>query len=816
MTGSSIRHSHLNLQVFSFNVRGLANTVKRKMVFNFLKQKSKRAIFLLQETHSCLETEKDWLDDWGGDIYFSHGSSNSAGVATLVSPGLDITCIDEKTNDQGRSLYITIKLEDENEELLLVNVYAPTRDKLDCQLQFLDRVKQYVASLDYIHLLVGGDFNTVFDPDMDKEGGDTVNCINKYTDELLSFMEANELQDVIRIMYPDRKLFTRVQRKPRVFSRIDHWLLSEHTCNYISSASVQPSIKSDHSVIELSLGKNNTRGMGYWKFNANLLHDTDYVKKTKNLIEQLKSETSYLEDKGLRWDYIKCAIRGLTLSYSFNKNKKKKEYRCNLYKEYERLFNLYQQSGDDEDILLEYETVKNEVEALEREHINGAIIRSKAKWTEAGEKNTKYFLNLEKRNAINKNIVKLTDGNNTVIEDTGAILKACEHFYKTLYQETSSDTSRELDSHLLQTFFPEEHCVLSDEERTLCDGLITMEECERSIKNMKNGKSPGSDGFTAEFYKFFWTDIKHLVLESINFAYRKGELSIDQKRGIITLIPKKGKNRLLLKNWRPISLLNTDYKILTKCLSFRIQKVLPSIINSDQTGYIKGRYIGENIRTISDLIDFTSLRNMPGVILLIDFEKAFDTIRWSFLFKSLKYFNFSDSFIHWIKTIYNSTESAVINNGHVSNKFSLSRGIRQGCPISPYLFIIAAEIMAISIRNNTKITGITVGETEIKLSQLADDTTVFVSDVDSVKNTLHCLQDFYMLSGLKLNIEKTVAMGIGSLQGLRPEDTLGLSWTDGPITTLGVTISSDPDIVHDLCFTPCIRNAVNVLNIWKQ
>ena len=132
-----------------------------------------------------------------------------------------------------------------------------------------------------------------------------------------------------------------------------------------------------------------------------------------------------------------------------------------------------------------------------------------------------------------------------------------------------------------------------------------------------------------------------------------------------------------MKNWRPISLLNTDYKILTKCLSHRIQDVLPSIINSDQTGYIKGRYIGENIRTISDLIDFTSLRNMPGIVLLIDFEKAFDTIRWSFLFKSLKYFNFGDGFIHWIETIYNNIESVVTNNGHVSDKFVLSRGIRQ-------------------------------------------------------------------------------------------------------------------------------------------
>ena len=120
---------------------------------------------------------------------------------------------------------------------------------------------------------------------------------------------------------------------------------------------------------------------------------------------------------------------------------------------------------------------------------------------------------------------------------------------------------------------------------------------------MKNGKSPGSDGFTAEFYKFFWIDIKYLVLDSLNYAFHNGELSIDQKRGIITLIPKKDKERILIKNWRPISLLNTDYKLLTKCLSFRLQSVPPNIIDNDQTGFLKDRYIGENIRTIADLIE---------------------------------------------------------------------------------------------------------------------------------------------------------------------------------------------------------------------
>ena len=212
-----------------------------------------------------------------------------------------------------------------------------------------------------------------------------------------------------------------------------------------------------------------------------------------------------------------------------------------------------------------------------------------------------------------------------------------------------------------------------------------------------------------------------------------------------------------MKNWRLISLLNTDYKIITKCLAIRLQKVLPSLINSDQTGFLKGRYIGENIRTIADLIDDTSLKNKPGTILLIDFEKAFDTIKWSFIYKSLEHFCFGPDFIHWIKTIYLNIESTVINNGHTAGFFNLERGIRQGCPISPYLFILAAEIMSNCIRNDENIHGIMVGNTEIKLSQLADDTSIFVSDFESIGKVLEILELFYKISGLKMNIDKTIA-----------------------------------------------------------
>ena len=153
---------------------------------------------------------------------------------------------------------------------------------------------------------------------------------------------------------------------------------------------------------------------------------------------------------------------------------------------------------------------------------------------------------------------------------------------------------------------------LNENQKSQCEGLMTESELLKSIKTFKNGKTPGTDGLTAEFYKFFWNDIKDLLLSSINFALEYGRLSTEQRRGIISLLPKKDKDRLYLKNCRPIRLLNVDYKILAKALGNRIISFLPTLIDEDQTGYIKKRFIGNNIRTSKGLDAWASRVKCPA------------------------------------------------------------------------------------------------------------------------------------------------------------------------------------------------------------
>ena len=185
-------------------------------------------------------------------------------------------------------------------------------------------------------------------------------------------------------------------------------------------------------------------------------------------------------------------------------------------------------------------------------------------------------------------------------------------------------------------------------------------------------------------------------------------------------------------------------------------------------------------------MDYTKKENIPGILLFIDFEKAFDSLNWNFLLKCLDVFGFGPSLIRWVETFYANISSCVLNNGFCTPYFELQRGVRQGDPLSPYLFIIAAEILATAIRKRSDIQGIKIGQDEFKLVQYADDLTVFVPDIESAKRVFELLDLFETCSGLRVNFSKTEAMWIGSCRQ-NTETPLGLKWCNS-VKAFGIVL----------------------------
>ena len=186
--------------------------------------------------------------------------------------------------------------------------------------------------------------------------------------------------------------------------------------------------------------------------------------------------------------------------------------------------------------------------------------------------------------------------------------------------------------------------------------------------------------------------------------------------------------------------------------------MLASIIKSDQTAYVEGRYIGESIRIISDILEYTEDHGIDGVLFFADFEKSFDSIEHTFILATLESFSFGPQFLQWIRVILNNGENRIMNNGHSTGYFPIKRGCRQGDPLSAYLFIICVEVLFVQVRDNNEIIGIRINDHEIKLSAFADDANFLVSNIKSLELALMHVQDFrpFLHSNLILKNRKHV------------------------------------------------------------
>ena len=230
---------------------------------------------------------------------------------------------------------------------------------------------------------------------------------------------------------------------------------------------------------------------------------------------------------------------------------------------------------------------------------------------------------------------KVTDENGHTVTKQADIMNVQKDFFSNLYKKkiNSDEMEEKIDTFMRNTVTP----TISVTQKDKCEGVVVETELLSALKQMKNGSAPGCDGITVEFLKMFWTRISKLLTLSFNSAFENGNLSSLQRKAVITLIHiGKDLARDNLKNWRPISLINSDYKLLAKCLALRSGDVVNSIVNADQVGYIKGRRVSTLLRLIDDVTEQLNVRQRPGLLLTIDYCQAFDRISKDFIVQTFK------------------------------------------------------------------------------------------------------------------------------------------------------------------------------------
>ena len=295
---------------------------------------------------------------------------------------------------------------------------------------------------------------------------------------------------------------------------------------------------------------------------------------------------------------------------------------------------------------------------------------------------------------------------------------------------------------------------LTEEQSTKCELLISEEELICALKNIPKNKSPGNDGLSKEFYETFWDELKIQFIASFRKSFLKEELSNSQKQAVIRLIEKKDKDKRYIQNWRPLSLLNTDVKILSKALNQRLEKTLPFIISANQSAYVDGRFISESGRLISDLLEISDTLKLDGLLATIDIQKAFDSVDHGFIISTLERYGFGNRFVRWVKILLKNQKSCIINGGNTTKYFKLENDTRQGDPISAYLLILVLEIIFQCIKENKNIKGLNIFNHIFLYTAYADDTTFFLKDKESLIEVMKTFDIFSSFSGLKPNKSK--------------------------------------------------------------
>ena len=301
---------------------------------------------------------------------------------------------------------------------------------------------------------------------------------------------------------------------------------------------------------------------------------------------------------------------------------------------------------------------------------------------------------------------------------------------------------------------------LTEEEASTLGGIeISAQEVQAAIKHSKPGTAPGLDGLPLEIYRKGALDTLSALLARVYTAMGQlGQVPAGLLDGVISIIYKKGQ-RSDPANYRPITVLNTDYRILAKVLGNRLRTVLPKLIQPEQTGFVPGRLIGENIM-LNQLLPSALPQDSKAGIVFCDFHKAYDTVDRTFMLAVMERMNVGEGFLKWVKLLLNGTSACACVNGFVSRQVPTTGGVRQGCPLSPFLFLFISQAMLCLLK--ARGFGIDVGGRRITATAFADDTQPYLSDIFADTQVFRSvMQQFADASGEALNFDKSYLLPIG-------------------------------------------------------
>uniref|UniRef100_A0A803T714 Reverse transcriptase domain-containing protein n=1 Tax=Anolis carolinensis TaxID=28377 RepID=A0A803T714_ANOCA len=600
-----------------------------------------------------------------------------------------------------------------------------------------------------------GDFNGVLNIALDKSNTEE-KPKNKKGGVLPSyFLKIKDLNltDIWRHLHGNERDYTFLSNRHLTWSRINMIWGSKSIVNKITKCKILPRINSDHAPLEVILGKGDPqRGEFRWRLNELMLKDQEDLDRYRKLLIEYfkfnKEEDTAIE---LIWDASKAYIRGQIMQQSARKKRLRRADFQKIEGEIARLEKTLKGNAEDKKAQLNLDIYKKQLETLQVEDMAKKLRYVKQHHFENANKVGRWLARRINKKKQAQYINKIQEDGKTYFS-SNEIGEQFTAFYGKLYKKDSIAEEK-----VTQYIGKQDIPKITETQRERLNGRITEEEISRAIKKLPSSKAPGPDGFSMLYYKIFQDILVSPLQKVMNKILEEGKVPQTWNSANIVVIPKGKMDNTQVKNYRPISLLNADYKIFASILADRLKEVLKVRIAEDQSGFLPGRQMRENIRNILNVIEYYEKNNRKEIaFLFLDAEKAFDNVNWFCMFEILREMDVGFYFSNAIKAIYSKQTARIITNGQISNTINISKGTRQGCPLSPPLFIMTIEILLNAIRNNKELKGPRTKNFSYKTRAFADDLVCLIEDpLEQFDKWWEVIQNYGEVAGFKINRGKT-------------------------------------------------------------
>lgn len=739
---------------------------------------SKIGIAALQETYDCTQTfaaaEKANGKIWA---FPNPGSTHSAGTGFVVHkdgtpPNLSKSDFQHEILIEGRLDTLTFKWGDET--IRIANLYAPNdeQDAVDFFQTVADRLKRNKPDI----LL--GDFNHVeSEKDRLPRRRPPSSRIRKALSELKNTLK---VEDSWRESNPDTNDFTWESSHPNrdgtiSKSRLDRIHLSEglsertleHRIDYTQTLS-------DHSPVIIKLVDDSAPYIGppRWKMNLEDLEDEVVTEQCRLLL--IKCQNALGRNPMRTWLDTKRKIQKVITSRQTMRRKERGKLLSNLKTHREHLTKRAD-FATNQGLQHEADLTTERAAAIERRKLERAAESSSARFAEKGEAVNKYWFSIGKSIKDSSIIRGLRDDSGELRTDTDHMSRIATEYHERLQAKPDMDDAREAAIQRMEKTTTGKRMTSS--ARAKMSEKLSRDEAVKAIKAAQPGKSPGKDGIPHEFYKYWVNrfetkkedepavpDVAMILAKVWNTVAGPQGAPKDYVEGLMFLLYKK-KERDRIGNYRPITLLNSDYKLQTKALASRLGNLVNNIIHPDQAGFVPGRDILDHVKLAKVIKEYCDTAEVDGCLVALDQEKAYDRIDHEYLWRILEAFALPDSFINTVKGLYKNARTAVLVNQTSPATFAVRRGVRQGDPLSCLLFDLAIEPLAESLRrSNLKGINIPGAVQRLIVRLFADDTQIYLSKSDKWTEVVEITDDWCRASTAKFNVGKTEFLPMGSKQ----------------------------------------------------